>query len=49
MLFIAFPIEHNNTNWQVHLNKIKNNLEKIEFIQFHFSNEIPGVIYFGLV
>lgn len=47
ILFIAFPIEHNNTNWQVHLNKIKNNLTKIEFIQFQFSNEIPGVIYFG--
>lgn len=47
IIFIVFPIEHNNINWQVHLNKIKNNLNKIEFIQFCFSNEIPGVIYFG--
>ena len=49
ILFIVFPIQHNNTNWQIHLGRIKNKLSKIEFIQFHFSNEIPGVIYFGLI
>ena len=49
IIFIAFPMEHNNPNWQLHLNKIKNKLNKLEHIEFHFSNAIPGVIYFGLI
>jgi len=49
IIFIAFPMEHSNPNWQLHLNKIKNKLNKLEHIEFHFSNAIPGVIYFGLI
>ena len=49
IIFIAFPIEHNNPNWQLHLNKIKNKLIKLEYMEFRFSNKIPGVVYFGLI
>lgn len=49
ILFIAFPIEHYNSNWQIHLNKINNYLEKMEFVQFQFSNNIPGFIYLGKI
>lgn len=49
MLFIVFPIEHNNPNWQLHLNRIKNKLMKIEYIEFCFSNGTPGVIYLGKI
>jgi hypothetical protein len=49
ILFIAFPIEHNNPNWQLHLNRIKNKLMKIEYIEFCFSNGTPGVIYLGKI
>ena len=47
VLFIVFPSEHKNVNWQIHLNKIKKFLNKIEYIQFMFLNKIPGIIYFG--
>jgi hypothetical protein len=47
ILFIVFPIEHENEYWQIQLNKIKNKLSRIEYMQFLFFNKIPGVIYFG--
>lgn len=49
ILFVVFPIEHNNKRWQMHLGRIKKNLEKVEFVQFQFANRIPGVIYFGKI
>ncbi len=51
VLFITFPIERENANWQIQLKRITSELsEDIKFCQFNFDNNIAtGVIYFGLV
>lgn len=49
VLFIAFPVIHKNNKWQSHLKKISSALSKIEHMEFRFKNEIPGVVYFGIV
>ncbi len=50
VLFITFPVKHNNQNWQIQLNRINKNLSKIKFCPFNFkNNNAPGVIYFGVV
>lgn len=47
VLFIVFPLELPNKNWEKHLNKIK--LEKLKHEEFSFQNGIKGILYFGLV
>jgi hypothetical protein len=49
VLFIAFPIHHNNENWQTQLKRISGQLAKINHIEFDFKDRIPGVLYFGLI
>lgn len=49
ILFIAFPIEHDNEYWQRQLRRISTLLREIKHSDFRFSNKIPGVIYFGLL
>jgi len=49
VLFVTFPITHDNKHWQTQLQRISSLLGKVEYIQFNFSNKITGVIYLGLV
>jgi hypothetical protein len=49
VLVVAFPIRHDNNNWQIQLEKFAKLLSRINHYQFHFKNDIPGVIYFGLL
>jgi len=49
ILFVVFPVIHNRENWQTHLQKISTSLRKIKFKEFKFKDEIPGVVYFGLI
>ena len=49
VLFIVIPITHNNKKWQVQLQRITKLSREIKYISINFKNEIPGVIYFGLV
>ena len=49
VLFVTFPITHDNRDWQTQLQRISSLLGKVEYIQFNFLNEIPGVIYLGLI
>ena len=49
VMFIVFPITHDNPNWQNHLNRISNNLEDYKHREFKFGLDIPGVIYLGKV
>lgn len=49
VVFIAFPIDHNNPNWQKHLWKITRELANYMHKEFCFGNNIPGVIYYGQV
>src|SRR3972149_5464629 len=49
VLFVAFPIHHNNENWQIQLKRISNQLAKISYVEFDFKDKIPGVLYFGLI
>ncbi|WP_028526004.1 hypothetical protein [Runella limosa] len=49
VVFIVFPITHDNLNWQVHLGHITNGLENYLYRQFNFGDNIPGVIYYGQV
>ena len=49
VVFIVFPIEHNNQYWQTQLQRIINNLTEILNRQFSFQNNIPAVIYIGRI
>ncbi|MEM1971192.1 MAG: hypothetical protein QXK74_07300 [Candidatus Nitrosocaldaceae archaeon] len=50
VLFVVFPITHDNKNWQIQLTRIIKALKKEPMhVDFKFKNEVPGVIYFGLV
>lgn len=49
ILFLAWPTEHENERWQtMHLNQVRPELTGLEFREFRFSGDIPGVLYFGL-
>ena len=49
ILFVVFPLEHENEQWQsIHLSRIVGELTKLEHRPFEFGSGIPGVIYFGL-
>lgn len=49
VMFIVFPITHDNPYWAVQLNRITQNLVNYEFREFTFENDIPVVIYYGQV
>lgn len=49
VVFIVFPITHDNDNWQIHLGRITNSLDNYLYRQFNFGDNIPGVIYYGKV
>jgi hypothetical protein len=49
VVFVVFPITHDNINWQFHLGRITNNLDNYIHKQFNFGDNIPGVIYYGNV
>lgn len=49
VVFIVFPIIHEDNNWQIHLNRIKGNLKDHLHKKFYFNNNIQGVIYYGQV
>ncbi|MFC2067208.1 hypothetical protein ACFLUO_09230 [Chloroflexota bacterium] len=50
VMFVAFPIEHDNKNWQIQLNRIKERLSKLMACPFVFNDgTVKGVVYLGLV
>lgn len=49
VIFIAFPITHDNKKWEIQLNRIACNLEDYLYKQFTFRNGVSGVIYYGRV
>ena len=49
VVFITFPITHDNQNWKQHLERITRNLANCIHRQFYFGDNIPGVIYYGKV
>ncbi|MCZ7356976.1 MAG: hypothetical protein O8C66_16055 [Candidatus Methanoperedens sp.] len=49
ILFVVFPITHDNENWQIQLQRISTSVREISYINFNFEAEIPGVIYFCLI
>ncbi len=49
VLFVAFPVESSNPNWQAHLIRLQNSLKKLNHVDLHFNNGIPAAIYFGSV
>jgi len=49
VLFVAFPVDHTNPNWQGQLSRISKNLRELRHEAFQFKGGIPGVIYFGRV
>jgi hypothetical protein len=49
VLFVVFPAQHNDKNWQIHLQKISANLQDMKFQEFEFKNNVPGILYFGLI
>ena len=49
VIFIVFPITHDNSRWQIQLQRVTNNLENYLFHEFSFCNNTPGVVYYGKV
>lgn len=49
VLFIVFPSEHDNKNWQIQLERIRKHLSDIKHCSFNFKGGVPALIYFGLV
>ena len=49
VIFVTFPVEHNNPDWQKHLLRMKKHLSTLEHVEFKFVGGFPGVLYFGLV
>lgn len=49
VLFIVFPVTHNNENWKKHMQKISELLKDVKYREFKFKNDVPGVIYFGSI
>jgi hypothetical protein len=49
VVFITFPVEHENKKWEKHLNRITSYLASYKHKQFLFKRDIPGVIYLGEV
>lgn len=49
VLFLVFPIRHDNYNWQIQLERISRMLKNLMYDSFNFGNKIPGVLYFGLI
>jgi hypothetical protein len=47
--FVAFPVTHDNEDWQIQLKRISRLLKEIHHIPFQFKGGIPGVIYMGLL
>ncbi|MBL0315076.1 MAG: hypothetical protein IPP69_04570 [Flavobacteriales bacterium] len=45
VMFIVFPITHDNPHWTFHLNRITVDLSNYVYREFTFSNNIPSVIY----
>ena len=49
ILFVVFPLEHENEQWQtIHLSRITGELTRIEHRPFEFSTGVPGMMYLGL-
>lgn len=49
ILFVVFPITHDNQDWKNQLRKISRFLRQIDHVDFNFKNEIPGVAYLGSI
>ena len=50
VLFVVFPVSHLKSEWQEHLNKVKQYLSnEIVYKSFIFNNGVKGVIYLGQV
>ncbi len=49
VVFLAYPTAHDNERWQsVHLSRISSEVIRLERREFDFSDDLPGVLYFGL-
>jgi hypothetical protein len=49
ILFVVFPVTHDNEDWQIQLQRISTLLREIKHMSFNFKDKVPGVIYFGSI
>ena len=49
VVFIVFPIELKQKEWEEHIAKIENILSEISYKEFRFNNNIPALIYYGKI
>jgi hypothetical protein len=50
VVFVVFPVRHKTPKWQeIHLPKILQQLKELKYREFSFKNQIPGVLYIGLI
>ncbi|GAB3903269.1 hypothetical protein GCM10028803_31410 [Larkinella knui] len=49
VIFVVFPIHHENSFWQKQFQRIQVCLESIMHKEFTFDNNVPAVIYIGKV
>jgi len=49
VLFVAYPLLHDNLDWQEQLSLISGRLRDLKHQPFRFLGGVPGEIYLGLV
>ncbi len=49
VVFIVFPIIADNKNWKIQLDRIESHLTDLLATPFRFRENIPGMLYFGVV
>lgn len=49
ILFVVFPITHDNNDWQIQFQRISILLKEVKYFSFNFRGKILGVVYFGLI
>lgn len=49
VIFIVFPIQKEQPEWNLHISKVEENLTELVFKEFKFNNGSPGMIYYGKV
>ncbi|MEM2916375.1 MAG: hypothetical protein QXT19_03410 [Candidatus Woesearchaeota archaeon] len=48
VVFVAYPLVHKHPEWQeLHLSRIAKHLAMLNYTEFAFKNNIPGVLYIG--
>jgi hypothetical protein len=49
VIFVVFPLVSKNIEWENHIKKIRVQLSNLKNTEFKFRNNVPAIIYFGII